>query len=226
MPEARCLPCRLGEMAVQCQRLAGRPEDARASRMPRAMTANASKNLSSSCTAMTGHWARRRPCWCCQKKQRRSLPQGRGRMIGLEDRRSLAMTLTRPTAPPGFVLWQQQGVVTLVNGPLKQAIDPQGRVGLTTHTDPTPSPLASGIRACPHARSPTHCCLSRPLGGNRFDRRAARIPLEDEGDLARHRIGLDSELWHQLGRPKTRVCAHQQRRSHQTGSHRTACCVT
>ena len=32
----------------------------------------ASRNSSASCCARTARWPRRRPCWCCQKKSRRS----------------------------------------------------------------------------------------------------------------------------------------------------------
>ena len=41
-------------------------------RRPPGKTASASRSSSASCCAKTGLWPRPQPCWCCQKKSRRS----------------------------------------------------------------------------------------------------------------------------------------------------------
>ena len=71
-------PAGAGQVARQCHDRAGRARGGAGQPAGHASrTAGASRSSSASCCARTGRWPRRRPCWCCQKKSRRSSTRAR-----------------------------------------------------------------------------------------------------------------------------------------------------
>jgi hypothetical protein len=89
VPRARRVSDRTGAVAPECHHGAGEPEEARASPQDRDRTRSASRNSNASCCARTGPGRDGRLAGAV-KKSRGDLQQGRGRMIGLEDRQALA----------------------------------------------------------------------------------------------------------------------------------------
>lgn len=113
-----------------------------------------------------------------------------------------------------LVLGQQQRLAVFVNGALHQAVD-------------APQRMAMGAYACDHAfcgqrllpqalalaltqALPSHGAVGYLPRSDGLHRGAARVPLDDEGDLTLEHGGLMGDLTHQSARAKARVHAQQQ----------------
>ena len=118
------------------------------------------------------------------------------------------------------VLRQQQCVAMLVGAALSQAVNPAHRAGLAADAVQRQRFLPQAFALTGALAHPLRSRIRRPLCRNGLHRRSARVPLDDEGDLAIKSARLCGDFLHQLQRTKARVRTHQQRRGHQAGGHR------
>jgi hypothetical protein len=142
-------------------------------------------------------------------------------VIAVQRNHFLTTESLRHRSRPAFehILGQLQGVAMLVDGALCEPLDTPRRVGLIAHTGQFQPFLPEAFALTGALAYPRSASVGRLLRRNGFHRRATRVPFDDEGDLALHGGGVRGDFLHQLGRTKARVCAHQQRRGHQSGGH-------
>jgi hypothetical protein len=94
-----------------------------------------------------------------------------------------------------------------------------------SHDMPTSAFELERLRPQAHALSfalmtPYGVGVKHTLGGDGFDGRFARIPLDEKGDLARQSTGLDADLLRDFEGAQARVGAKQERQRGQLRSHR------
>lgn len=144
-----------------------------------------------------------------------------GGMIAVQGNDLSGAELLWQHARPAFehILGQQQNHPELVNGALCEAIDTSRRVGCTAHIDQIQTLLPDALPLARAMHRPLRAGISRPSGSNSLHRGSARVPLDEQSDLARQRFSLSGDLLHQLQRTKAQIGPHQQGRGHQTGSH-------
>lgn len=110
--------------------------------------------------------------------------------------------------------------VMTVNGALGEPIAAPRRIDLTAHTLQLQVFLPEAFALACALAHPLRAGVSYFFGCDSFHWRLALIPLDDEYNLALQSGRLRGNFLHQPGQTKARICAHQQRRGHQTCSHR------
>ena len=89
---------------------------------------------------------------------------------------------------------QQQGVAMAVNGALGQTKDAPRRVGRTAHASQTKRGSPQAFALAGACAMPRRAGVGRLVRGDALHRRATRVPLDDESDLARERGGLGCDV--------------------------------
>ena len=123
----------------------------------------------------------------------------------------------RPTFK--HVVGQQQSVAVFVYGALNQLVDAPGRVGIGADTGQFQALFPKALTLVKAINRPLCVGIGHLACGNRLHRCSARVPLDDEGNMALQTTGLGRDFLHQRQRTKTRIGSHQQRSQDKTCSH-------